>query len=523
MKKLITSLQWLDKNLMKILLTIYIVLIPLYPKIPLRSVDYTYVAIRVEDLYVALIVFAFLIQVFRKKIQVWTKFLPLFILFWLAVLASYVNGQFIQMTIPDIHVGFLHFVRRIEYMMIFFIAASIVQTKEDFYYYLKVIVGTFAVVSIYGIGQKFLGWPAVQTMNAEYAKGYLLYLDSFARVSSTFGGHYDLAAYLVLLMPLVVGMYLFRKNIIYLIIFTISLLVLILTASRVSYGSYILAIIMYLLYVRKFRLLLIILILTAVLTPLSDNLTKRITRTFSYQKIYVDPKTNEYIVPKDMKPDDLPPGDFIIGKIDPNKVASGTPNSKRNDTSVEALRAKEQIRKTIVKEATKSGKTYTNEQIDELVEQEFRSLIPQNQLLPDISQSTRFMVEWPRAYSAFRRNPLLGKGPSSITEATDNDYLRWLGELGLIGTSLFMYILFSIMKYIYDISKKISKEEQMLYLGFVFGIVGLLINATYIDVFEASKVAYTFWMITGLFVATNNFYEKETDLKKNKLFNLKTK
>ena len=34
----------------------------------------------------------------------------------------------------------------------------------------------------------------------------------------------------------------------------------------------------------------------------------------------------------------------------------------------------------------------------------------------------------------------------------------------------------------------------------LFGLVGLMINAVYIDIFEASKVAFTFWYIMGLYV-----------------------
>ena len=33
-------------------------------------------------------------------------------------------------------------------------------------------------------------------------------------------------------------------------------------------------------------------------------------------------------------------------------------------------------------------------------------------------------------------------------------------------------------------------------------IIGLLVNAIYIDVFEASKVAYTFWIMVAILFAT---------------------
>jgi len=36
-----------------------------------------------------------------------------------------------------------------------------------------------------------------------------------------------------------------------------------------------------------------------------------------------------------------------------------------------------------------------------------------------------------------------------------------------------------------------------------------MINASYIDVFEASKVAYTFWMITGIFIGLISLYKNK--------------
>ena len=44
-----------------------------------------------------------------------------------------------------------------------------------------------------------------------------------------------------------------------------------------------------------------------------------------------------------------------------------------------------------------------------------------------------------------------------------------------------------------------NNEEGSILYALLFSLFGLLINATYIDVFEASKVAYNFWMIFGLF------------------------
>lgn len=38
-------------------------------------------------------------------------------------------------------------------------------------------------------------------------------------------------------------------------------------------------------------------------------------------------------------------------------------------------------------------------------------------------------------------------------------------------------------------------------VGFIGGTTGLLVNAFYIDVFAASKVAYTYWIVVGILTA----------------------
>src|SRR5207249_10966888 len=58
----------------------------------------------------------------------------------------------------------------------------------------------------------------------------------------------------------------------------------------------------------------------------------------------------------------------------------------------------------------------------------------------DLSFTTRFQGEWPRTIEAFRRNIIMGSGYGSVSLAVDNDYLRILGESGLLGLSAFVLI-----------------------------------------------------------------------------------
>lgn len=508
MKKLFT---WLDNNVLKIVLVGYIFFIPLFPKLPLQMVDYTYIAIRFEDLFVALVYFIFFIQLYRKKVTLNKEYLMLFILFWAAVFVSFIVGFYIQHTIVIATVGFLNALRRIEYMSIFFVFAATVKSRKDVIFYLRFILSTIFIVTAYGLGQKYFGWPAVQTMNPEYAKGYLLVLDSWARISSTFGGHYDLSAFLLFFMPLLLALSVKSSKWFY-ILFLFALSNLVLAASRVSYGAYVLSTFPFLLLYRKWKLLLLTVVATVALSSLSTNLTQRINRTFQTKQIYIDKTTGQTTVPRRLQPDDLPVGDYIIDQKGADSRAVDVGSSSLVINSKDAAAVKLNLLDEIRKEAKKTGKVLTPQEEKTLLDEAFNNMRVVSAVIPDISVATRLQVEWPRAIRAFFKYPVFGKGPSSITEATDNDYLRWLGEFGLVGTGIFMFILGKLFLTIFFASQKKS-PDQLIFAGVLAGFFGLLINAVMIDIFEASKVAFMFWMVMGITVGylTNqkNQYEKK--------------
>jgi uncharacterized membrane protein YhaH (DUF805 family) len=116
------------------------------------------------------------------------------------------------------------------------------------------------------------------------------------------------------------------------------------------------------------------------------------------------------------------------------------------------------------------------------------------------SGEIRFNVEWPRAINAFRKNPLTGTGLGSITLATDNDYLRSLGESGLFGFITFILIFLYFFVATLPLIKK-PKQDLVANLPLIFLAVmaSILANAVFIDIFEASKVAYTIWIIMAIY------------------------
>lgn len=507
MKKIVDSLRWFDNNLLKILLTIFFIFIPLYPKLPLIDIEYTYIYIRFEDFFVALIYLTFFVQLLRRKVVLDRRYFWLFFLFWVSVFYSFIYGYLYLKTVPVNFIGLLHSLRRVEYMAIFFVAVSIVKSKKEVFYFLKINLLTLFFVCVYGIGQKFFGWPAVQTMNPEYARGYLLYLTPEARISSTFSGHYDLASYLIFFFPIVLTFYLFSQNLSYLFLFILGLINLTFTASRISYIGYLATVFPFLIFLRRYKLLILIAILTTVFTITNQNLTSRLKRTFQVKKILVDQKTGAVYIPQKITTKELPAGSFYIPikEQEIKEEKKVIKNEILKDKDLEKFKEEVILEKQI--QATKSGEKIDTASLE-------ANLKPVKTIVSDISFATRLQVEWPRAINAFKRSPFLGTGPSSLSEATDNDYLRWLGEVGILGTSLFLLILFNLVKDFYVFVKKINLKkfsEKIIYLGVIFGISALLINASYIDVFEASKVAFIFWALMGIFygyLKSKRVYEK---------------
>ncbi|OGK30191.1 hypothetical protein A3F29_00845 [Candidatus Roizmanbacteria bacterium RIFCSPHIGHO2_12_FULL_33_9] len=491
MKRLMRWLKWLDNNILYLFLYVYIFLIPLYFKLPFIDIEYTYVYIRLEDIFIAAFYFLFLIQILRKKVKLQTKFLLPVILFWISIFISFAIGHYILETVPVFQLGFLHTLRRIEYMTIFFVAMSLITSKKMLLRVLTLYVVTLLLVSLYGIGQRLLNFPAVQTANPEYARGHILYLTPEARISSTFGGHFDLSAYMALSIPIAIGYYLYTKRKWVILVFTLGISNLIYTVQRISFFAYGVSTTLFLLLVKRFKLYIYIVLLSAGLILVSGDLTERFAQTFQFRLIFVNTKTGNVDINQTISVKELPAGNLEIPIPAKKKAVKKT---EKEQKEIDAIAQKQALA-----EAQLRGISINSAEFNKLVNQ-FSSLIDvKRALLCDISCSTRLQIEWPRAVYAFLKNPLFGTGASSLTEATDSDYFRWFGEFGLIGALLFWYILFAIARFNIKNKKILSQDEKELYYGFLFGFFALVLNASYIDVFEASKVAYSFWLIAGSF------------------------
>lgn len=479
---MVKLLKFAEKNLARIGIAFLLFFVPLYPKFPLFSVSGTYVSIRLEDLFVALIVFAFIVNLCRKKdfsVLKW-PLTGLIFLYFLVGLLSVLSGILITKNIVP-HLAFLHFLRRFEYLSLLFVSYySFKEIKQIKTFGWIIFTSSFGVI-VYGLGQKFFGWPVVSTMNKEFSKGMVLRLTWWARVNSTFAGHYDLAAFMVMILCLVIAALIIVKKwkirIPILLLGIFSYYILILTASRVSFGAYLIGGFFVFWFAKKKKWLIPFLIISVLGMVFSEDLGQRYAATFHIDLSFLSgvvkfkPKEVAYIAPTITPiPTEsvLQPLITIIpGQKVPTPTPTPTPTLTPTPTPVVATPSAEMFEPT----ALAVGR----------------------------STDIRLKVEWPRAIRAFLKNPLLGTGYSSITLATDNDYLRMIGESGILGTLAFAAVILEIIRKIFFfIRSDAKKEAKIIVIGIAGAGVGYFLNATFIDVLEASKVAFFFWILIGV-------------------------
>jgi hypothetical protein len=250
---------------------------------------------------------------------------------------------------------------------------------------------------------------------------------------------------------------------------------------------------LYFAYTRKWKGLALTLIISGILLYANRDMTERFMDTFRKRRVFENVQTGSEIINQDIVSTSLPAGSQFVSQ------GTAMPITTRQDR----IDLQKQLVKKEKEEARKSGKPITDEEALKIVNEkykEFQNFIAKDVIAGDTSLATRTQVEWPRAWKAFLTNPILGTGPSSITESTDGDYFRWFGEMGLAGGALFITILALVWKTAYQ-AIPVHKEARLMLVGFCAGMIALLVNAILIDVFEASKVAYTFWVMGGVFVA----------------------
>lgn len=468
-------------NIFRPLIAILILFIPLYPKFPLASVTGTYVAIRLDDIVIFGVVAIWGLYQLRYRFPFLKRnSTKLLLIYFLAIIASTITALLIYQTDPK-NILLLNLARRFEYMSLFFVTIDAIKKISDLRFTYYVLLIATVMVSAYGYGQKYFRFPVVSTMNSEFSKGQLLEMNNWTRISSTFAGHYDLAAFMSVVLIVILGVALISKSkllkIASLIVWLPSFFILTYTASRVSTVAFWGGAVLTLILLKKYLWIIPVSILFFVSVINSGDLNQRLLATIPTlrsQLLALRAPTPTIIIPTSVpvKPDPL----AIVPTI------------------------------AVVK-TTPIPTVFHHGPIEEVQPTDADAGVAR-------SGEIRFNVEWPRAITAFKKNVLTGTGLGSITLATDNDFLRLLGESGLFGFLGFMFI------FGYFIIKTLSlyfrsKPTFSVLICFIFlgGLVTTLVNGVFIDVFEASKPAYLFWIMMAIYYQTLEFSKNDHDLK----------
>lgn len=533
-------LTWFDDHIMLILTGFLLAFIPLYPKLPLfEAIPGYIVRVRLEDIIVFGTGITWLIQALRGKINWRVTSLWLLITYALIGLFSLISAVFLIKTIPLqlLHVGksVLHYFRYLEYFSLVLFVFAAVKSKADAVKLLTISFLTVLALSIYGYGQKFFYWPVYSTMNREFSKGIRLYLMDHARVQSTFGGHYDLAAYLVISLPIILALAFSVKSKLLKVslhlLHIIGLWLLLVAAARTSYIGYLVAlgILIPMLALKQptwpkkiswaiTRGLGIGILMLVMILNFGQDISERLV-----QALEGYPAANKFYHDSNIKYQDLihqplvalglaqrpaPPSDGVgVSAADQVLTPTDTRPVSQKPSDVFTV-----VPETVTVATTSASGVTTTTTVNK------DRTYSDNALKYGLSAAIRFDTLWPRAIAGFWRNPLLGSGYATLTkesitqfteaESTDNNFLRTLGETGLLGfLSFYGLVVLAIMTggWLFN-----TQTGWIMALGggFVAASVGLLLNASYIDVFASSKVAFTYWSMVGLILALRKLVTK---------------
>lgn len=463
------------ENILYFLVLFLFAFIPLYPKFPLFNISGTFVAIRLEDLIIGLTVSAwgvYLVLSDKLKSNLKDKLNLTILLFFFIGLVSTFSAIFLTHTVVA-HLSILHLLRRVEFIILLPVVASVVKDKKRLIWILIILFFTVLSINLYALGQQYLDWPVISTTNSEFAKGLILRLTPGARVNSTFAGHYDLAVFLAMTISVLTASFFAVKKRLKILIFALgilSLAVLIMTAARLSFVAAFVGIIAALLFTRKKKYLLLIFAVIILILVYPSQLRDRLISTITINLLSM--------------------GQRYVGQTQDQQI--------RSKLNIPTLAVKTSSTSASTSAfASPSGKTATDIAPGEPVDT--------TQLGVYRSFEIRYKVEWPRAVTALIKNPFLGTGYSSINIATDNDFLRSLGEVGILGTIALILIIIETAKRIFKCFKNESKLLRYFSAGILSMLIAFVVNGLFIDVFEASKVASLFWMMLGLNLAILRF------------------
>lgn len=131
------------------------------------------------------------------------------------------------------------------------------------------------------------------------------------------------------------------------------------------------------------------------------------------------------------------------------------------------------------------------------------------------SSATERVQSWQGTLKDFKNHPIFGYGINGYW-FIDGQYFRTLVELGLVGMSIFIFMLYQIGKFLLA-AYRISSDSfsKGLAMGLFAGFLALLVHCIGSNTFIVVRIMEPFWFLMGIAVVLYNIDKKKSEEAQN--------
>ncbi len=131
------------------------------------------------------------------------------------------------------------------------------------------------------------------------------------------------------------------------------------------------------------------------------------------------------------------------------------------------------------------------------------------------SSATLRVQSWQGVLKDFRNHPIFGYGINGYW-FIDGQYFRTLAELGLVGTSIFFFLLYQIGRFLLTANRIASDNlGKGLTMGLFAGFLALLVHCLGSNTFIVVRIMEPFWFLMGIAVVLYQIDKKKLNALQN--------
>lgn len=131
------------------------------------------------------------------------------------------------------------------------------------------------------------------------------------------------------------------------------------------------------------------------------------------------------------------------------------------------------------------------------------------------SSATERVQSWQGVLKDYKNHPVFGYGINGYW-FIDGQYFRTLVELGIVGMSIFIFMLYQIGKFLLAAHRIASDNlTKGLTMGLFAGFIGLLVHCVGSNTFIVVRIMEPFWFLMGIVVVLYNIDKKKIEALQN--------